>query len=113
MTRRSATVLCGAVFYILGIIALLSMSDEYGSLLSFSGKNAFDWMDFITSSVMMPLAAILTCVFLGYFVDKKLLQTSFEKHTSILVFNLWYILVKYLVPLAITILLVNKLGLIS
>jgi len=44
--------------------------------LTFFGKNAFDLMNFMTSSVMMPLAGILTCVFLGYFVDKKLLEKN-------------------------------------
>ncbi len=112
MTRKNATIMCGAIFYILGIIALLSMSDAWGSSLTFNGKNAFDWMDFITSSIMMPLAAILTCIFVGHFVDKEMIQEKFTKHTSLLVFNIWYILVKYIVPIAIAILLFNKLGLI-
>lgn len=112
MTRKKASILCGVVFYLLGIVALLSMSDAWGSILTVYGKNAFDWMDFITSSVMMPLAAILTSVYVGHFVDKKLMQDTFTKHTSILVFNIWYVLVKYIVPIAIAILLFNKLGLL-
>ena len=113
MTRQKATILCGSIFYFAGIIALLSMSDEYGPALTFAGKNTFDWMDFITSSIMMPLAAILTCVFIGFYVDKDLLRDKFTKHTSVLVFDAWYILVKYIVPFAITILFLNKLGFIS
>ena len=112
MTRKKATILCGSIFYILGIVALLSMSDEFGALLTFNGKNAFDWMDFITSSVMMPLAAILTCVFLGFYVDKTMLRDKFTKHTSLFVFNFWYTLVKYILPFVITVLLLNKLGVI-
>ena len=113
MTRKKATILCGGTFYILGIVALLSMSTKYGADLTFFGKNAFDLMDFITSSVMMPLAAILTCVFLGYYVDKKLLEEKFLKHTSKTLFNIWYILVKYIVPFVILILLLNKLGILK
>ncbi|MGB1227684.1 MAG: sodium-dependent transporter, partial [Poseidonibacter sp.] len=113
MTRKKATILCGSVFYSLGIIALLSMSTKYGADLTFFGKNAFDLMDFITSSVMMPIAAILTCVFLGYFVDKKLLEDKFLKHASKNLFNIWYILVKYIVPFVILILLLNKLGILK
>ena len=113
MTRRKATIICGSFFYGLGIIALLSMSTKYGSDLTFFGKSAFDLMDFITSSIMMPLAAILTCVFLGYFVDKKLLQEKFLKHTSKNLFNIWYVLVKYIVPFVILVLLLNKLGILK
>ena len=42
-TRRKATILCGSIFYILGIVALLSMSKSYGAELTFFGKNAFDF----------------------------------------------------------------------
>jgi len=113
MTRRKATVICGSVFYSLGIVALLSMSTAYGDNLTFFGKNAFDWMDFITSSVSMPIAAIVTCVFLGYFVEKQKLQEAFTNHVPVAVFNIWYILVKYIVPVAIALLLLNKLGIIQ
>ena len=112
MTRKKAILICGSVFYILGIVALLSMSSSYGAQLTFFNKNAFDWMDFLTSSIMMPLAAFITCIFLGYFVDKKLLEGIFIKHTNTLVFNIWYSLIKYLVPLAIFILFLNKIGLV-
>lgn len=112
MTRKKATIMCGSIFYGLGIVALLSMSAAYGKSLTFFGKNAFDWMDFMTSSIMMPVAAILICVFLGYFVDKQMLQEKFTKHTSLTMFNIWYFLIKFVVPIAIVILFLNKLGLI-
>ncbi|AXX92560.1 sodium-dependent transporter [Malaciobacter molluscorum LMG 25693] len=113
MTRLKATIICGTFFYVFGIIALLSMTGEYKAILTVFGKNAFDWMDFITSSFMMPLAAILTCVFLGYFVDKELLKRIFTTHVSETFFNIWYNLIKFLVPIAITILLLNKLGILD
>jgi neurotransmitter:Na+ symporter, NSS family len=113
MTRRKATIICGSIFYLLGIIALLSMSSSYGTQLTFFNKNAFDWMDFLTSSIMMPLAAFITCIFLGYFVDNKVLKRIFLKHTNELVFNIWYLLIKYLVPLAIFVLFLNQIGIIK
>ena len=112
MTRNKATIICGSIFYSLGIIALLSMSSSYGAQLTFFNKNAFDWMDFVTSSIMMPLAAFITCIFLGYFVDKKFLQEIFVKYTNVLIFNIWYSLIKYLVPLAIFALFLNQIGVI-
>jgi len=112
MTRKKATILAGTTFYIFGIIALLSMSDAWGETLTFFGKNAFDLMDYVTSSILMPLGAIVTCVFIGFYVDKQLLEDKFTKFTSVLVFNLWYTLIKYIIPIAVTILFINKLGLI-
>lgn len=112
MTRRKATIMCGSIFYLLGIVALLSMSSSYGAQLTFFNKNAFDWMDYLTSSIMMPLAAFITCIFMGYFVDRKLIEGIFLKHTSILVFNIWYSLIKYLVPFAIIALFLDQIGVI-
>jgi len=113
MTRKKATILCGSIFYGLGIVALLSMSSTYGSSLTFFGKNAFDWMDFMTSSIMMPTAAIVICIFLGYFVDKQLLHEKFTKFVPNYAFDIWYFLIRYVVPLAITVLFLNKLGIIG
>ncbi|MGB6329134.1 MAG: sodium-dependent transporter, partial [Halarcobacter sp.] len=110
ISRQKATLICGGSFYFLGIIALLSMSKSFGAHLTFFGKNAFDIMDFMTSSIMMPLAAILICIFLAYFVEKDTLKEKFLAHTNETVFNIWYFLIKFIVPIAITILLLNKLG---
>lgn len=110
ITRAKATIICGGIFYILGIIALLSMSKSFGEDLTIFGKNAFDIMDFMTSSIMMPIAAIIICIFLGYFVDKELLKEKFTKHTSETIFNIWYFLIRIVVPIAIIILFLNKLG---
>ncbi|QKF82204.1 sodium-dependent transporter [Halarcobacter ebronensis] len=113
MTRKKAVVICGSIFYSLGIIALLSMSNSFKDSLTFFGKNAFDWMDFLTSSISMPIAAIMTCIFLGYFVDKNKMRDKFTQHAPKIVFDIWYFLVKYLVPFAIAILLLNKIGVIK
>ena len=113
MSRKRAVIICGAIFYSLGIIALLSMSSSYKQTLTFFGKNAFDWMDFMTSSISMPIAAIVTCIFLGFFVDKKKIKEKFTSYVSVKFFNIWYFLVKYIVPFAITILLLNQLGIIK
>ncbi len=110
ISRVKATVICGTIFYLLGIIALLSMSKSFGQELTFFGKNAFDIMDFTSSSIMMPVAAIMICIFLGYFVEKKTLEEKFTKHTTLTIFNTWYFLIRYIVPVAIIILFLNKLG---
>ena len=93
-------------------IALLSMSKNFGDYFTFFGKNAFDWMDFMSSSILMPFAALMICVFLGFFTDKEMLKEKFTQHTSEEVFDIWYVLVKFIVPFAIAILFLNKLGLI-
>ncbi len=112
LTRVKATFIAASFLYILGIVALLSMSADYGEMLTFYGKNLFDHMDYVTSSIALPISGFVTCIFLGYFVDKNVLKTKFESVTSTLVFNIWYLLIRYIVPVAIALLFLNKLGLV-
>ena len=112
MARTKAVFLTAGFLWTLGIFALLSMSADYGEMLTFFGKNLFDHMDYMTSSIALPISGFVTCIFLGYFVDKNSLKTKFSSVTSVLVFNIWYALVRYVVPVAIALLFLNKLGLI-
>lgn len=110
ITRLKAAIISTTFFYVLGIIALLSMSNDYGTSLTFFGKNLFDWLDFLTSSVAMPISGFLTCIFLGYFVDQEELKKAFTSHVGSIVFNIWFVLIRYIVPVAIIALFLNKLG---
>jgi len=112
MARVKAVFLTAGFLWTLGIFALLSMSADYGEMLTFFGKNLFDHMDYLTSSVALPISGFVTCIFIGYFVDKNILKTKFSSVTSVAVFNIWYALVRYVVPVAIALLFLNKLGVI-
>ena len=110
MARVKATLMAAGFLYVLGIVALLSMSADYGSMLTFFGKNLFDHLDYTTSSIMLPISGFVTCIFLGYFVDKNVLKSKFTSQTSAVIFNMWYALIRYVVPVAIAVLFLNKLG---
>lgn len=112
MKRLKATLITAGFVYILGIIGLLSMSHDYGTILTFFGKSLFDWLDYLTASIALPVSGFVTAIFLGYFVDKNILKTKFTSHSSLLVFNVWYVLIKYVVPFAIALLFLNKLEVI-
>ncbi len=88
------------------------MSKDFGEMLTFFGKNLFDHMDYLTSSVALPISGFVTCIFLGYFVDKNTLKTKFSSVSSVAIFNIWYMLVRYIVPVAIALLFLNKLEVI-
>ncbi|PLY05238.1 MAG: sodium-dependent transporter [Arcobacter sp.] len=109
ISRIKATFITAGFIYIMGIIALLSMSEDYGTILTFFGKSLFDWMDYLTSSIALPISGFITSIFLGYFVDKNILKTKFSSHVGVLIFNIWFALIRYVVPVAILLLFLNKL----
>ncbi|WP_320034184.1 sodium-dependent transporter [Halarcobacter sp.] len=112
MTRVKATIIAGTFFYILGIVALLSMSKSFGELLTFFDKSLFDWLDYLTSSIAMPISGFITCIFLGYFVDQEELKAKFTTHVNIRLYKVWLVLIRFVVPVAIVLLFLNKLGVI-
>lgn len=47
------------------------------SFLSIGSKNLFDIFDFVTGQIFLPIGGFFTCLFLGWFVPKKLVKDEF------------------------------------
>ena len=62
--RRTATISMAAVMALIGVFASLSMGTLSG--FTIGGMNLFDAMGFLTDKILMPVSALLTCIFVGY-----------------------------------------------
>ena len=60
-SRRKSVMIMGTLITLLGVPSALSLSGPP----KVAGKDFLDAMDFISNNVMMPLAAILTSIFVG------------------------------------------------
>ena len=72
------------------------------------GLQFLDFFDFISNSVLMPVVAFLTCVFVGYVIKPKTISDEVEltgkfKRKSIFVF-----VIKYLAPICIVLILASS-----
>ncbi len=63
--RRKAVLIASAGMFALGVPAALSFS--LMSDMTLSGRHAFDFMDHITSNIMLPVGGIATAVFCAWF----------------------------------------------
>ena len=45
--------------------------------LQLCGKSLFDLFDFVTGQIMLPVGGFLTCLFMGWYVPKKLIKDEF------------------------------------
>lgn len=104
---KASYAICIAIF-IVGIFVILSLTSEFGGHFSFFEKSLFDWVDFITAAIIMPLGALSALVFLTFAVGKKTVYKFVRGFMSRSVFNVWYVIVKYIAPLVIIIVLVSK-----
>ena len=95
---------------IVGIFCSLSFSDI--PWLSFGGRTLFDWFDFVTGQIFLPVGGFLTCLFIGWAVPRKLVRDEFTNWgtVSCRVFGVYLFFVRYVCPTAILAVFLHQLG---
>lgn len=111
--RLKATITVSAFAYSLGLLAILSFSNDFKDYLTFYGRSFFDWLDFSTSAIMMPLGGIAISIFVAYIADKEVIRKTLEPYLGKFLFSLWLIVLRYLTPFAIFVLMLKEAGLVS
>lgn len=105
--KRSTT--CIVVFLGCMLIGLPS-SLGHGPLkwLKPIGFSILDFFDFISNSVIMPIVALLTCIFIGYFLKPSKLIEEVEKSGRFKSKKLFVAVIKYIAPICIVLILVSS-----
>jgi len=109
-SRLKASFLAGGFFYIVGVLALLSNTKEYSELLTFGSKNLFDWIDFVTASVLLPLGGLIIAIFVAYIMPKEQVRSALKDSMTDTGFDIWYLFLGYVVPPALIIVMLNLLN---
>ncbi|MGB5965724.1 MAG: sodium-dependent transporter [Sulfurimonadaceae bacterium] len=112
MRRFSAAVAMGLFFYLIGIVALLSNSSAYGETLTFGSRNFFDWMDFITASVLLPVGGLVMALFVGHIIEKERVASVLQPQLGRL-FELWYFSLRYIAPVALVVVMLSLMGVLT
>lgn len=97
------------VSYALGVLAILGGSKAYGESLKWGGKSIFDWLDFGSSALLMPLAGVALCIFVGFVLDKNRVYGMFGGYMPPFFFKIWLFCVRFVAPVAIFIILIQGL----
>lgn len=110
ITRRTAATFVTAGSLFIGIFCSLSFSDI--PWLSFGGRALFDWFDFVTGQIFLPVGGFLTCLFIGWAVPRKLVRDEFTNWgtVSCRVFGVYLFFVRYVCPTAILAVFLHQLG---
>lgn len=65
-----------------------------------------DFFDFISNSVMMPIAALLTCIFVGWIIKPKVIADEIKESSEFKLEKAWTVIIKYIAPVLVTIILI-------
>ena len=103
--RTPSIVFTLLICIIIGFLASLG----YGplSMITFLGMQFLDLFDFISNSVLMPIVAFFTCIFVGHVLKPKAIIEEVESNgVAFKLKNLFTIVIKYIAPILILIILI-------
>ena len=82
--------------------------------ISVMGQSLMEFFDMLTANVMMPLGAVLSCLFVGWYVPRKVVFEEFTNGGTIgkRIFGVFIFAVRYVCPVCIALIFLHQLGVI-
>ncbi len=107
MSRVRATVIISSLIWLLGIGTVLSFN--VWKNVHLFGMDVFDFMDYLTANIMLPLGGLLIVIFTAWFMrqEAKLDELQIKKG---FIYYKWRLTMRYVAPVAILIVFLKFLG---
>ncbi len=99
------------IIVLIGSVILgLPSSLGFGVLGDFTiaGLTFLDMFDFISNSVLMPITAFLTCIFVGYVIKPQTLIDEIELTGKFKGKGIFNVVIKYIAPICIVLILISS-----
>ena len=106
VSRKKALGIVFAFVFVAGCVVnmgynVLSFIEPLGA-----GSSILDFADFISNSVIMPIVALLTCVFVGWIIKPKVLIDEIKLSAKFSAEKAWVVMIKYIAPILVTVILI-------
>jgi NSS family neurotransmitter:Na+ symporter len=113
VSRKKAAWLSTAAMLVLGIICSLSFSVL--SSWTIGGMSIFDFFDYLTANVMLPIGGIFTCLFVGWKIDQTLLKNQITNYGTARFIGIktYVFILRWIAPTCILLVLLNQLGVVK
>jgi NSS family neurotransmitter:Na+ symporter len=108
-SRIKASVLAGIVTWLVGVGTVLSFNQWKD--ITVRDKTFFDLLDYLTANIMLPLGGLFIAIFVAWILSRRsaLDELNMGDHAG---FQTWYILVRFIAPLAVIIVFLKAVGII-
>lgn len=102
-----------AISLIIAVAALIiavpsSLGFGIWSGVQILGLSILDFFDFLSNSILMPIVAFFTCIFVGYMIKPKAVAEEVKRNTPFKSEKIYTIMIKYIAPIFILIILVSS-----
>lgn len=114
-SRMKAILVSGSAVFLLGIPSALSGSQGiFANWKEMYGKDFFDTLDYVTGSWMLPLAAFLTTLFVGWAMPRQIAHQEFLQGTTLTKWlTPWFFIMRWIAPVAILLIILQEGGIID
>ncbi len=109
-TRKRAawtvTILCSVI----GAVCSLSLGKL--DFLKIGDRSLFDFFDFITGQVMLPVGGFFTCLFVGWYLPHKMVRDEFSNWGTLRgkLFHTYLFCIKFVCPICILMIFLHQFG---
>lgn len=105
--RRNTCIFVAVLALVMGIPSSLGFGTL--SFITWAGMTILDIMDFVSNSVMMPIVAFFTCVFVGFFVKPKTITDEVKVTDGRFVGEkLFTVMIKWITPVFLVLILLSS-----
>lgn len=106
LNRKTACLVVFIGSILLGICSSLGFG--VWSSISLFGMTILDMCDFLSNSVLMPIVALLTCIFVGFVIKPKTLCDEIEITGKFKAKKMFNVIIKYIAPVCIILILISS-----
>ncbi len=107
MKRRTACLIVFGVILVLGTLSSLGFGVLDG--VQIAGKGILDCFDFLANNILIPITAIITCVFAGWCINKEIIPKEIGIDKNKWLNRYFNVIVKFVAPICIFIILITGL----
>ncbi len=112
-SREKADFTMGIVIFLAGIPSALSGNVLKGFTL-FGKRDIFDSLDFLATNYMLPIGGFFIVVFAGWILTHGEKEAEIKRiENTFHFYDIWHFLVKYITPLAVLTILLQKTGILK
>ncbi len=114
-SRTKASITSSTLAFLIGGFCALSNGGIlFPSWQQIYGKDFFDTLDYLSSSWMMPVAGLLTTIFVGWFMNKEQFRTEFERGSQMRwIFPVFFFSLRYLAPIVMIVIILQEAGILN
>ncbi len=116
-SRRNAAIINAVI--ICGVGMLAALSADQASLLgnvTFLGRGFFDWFDYISSNILLPMGGLFIAIFIGYFLKKDDIKKELSNQGNLTIdklIDVYFVIIRYVTPALLVIVFLNSIGIIK